>query len=41
MNKAPESKIAEWTTPELIKLGQLKDVAPGVPGSTEGASGKS
>ncbi len=41
MNNAPESKNAEWTSPELIKLGQLKDVAPGPVGTTEGGSGKS
>ena len=41
MNNAPESKNAEWTSPELIKLGQLKDVAPGPAGVTEGGSGKS
>lgn len=41
MTTAAEQKTAEWTSPELVKLGQLKDVAPGVPGTKEGASGKS
>jgi hypothetical protein len=30
-----------WVRPQLNKLGKLADVAPGGPGTTEGASGKS
>jgi hypothetical protein len=41
MSNVPETKNAEWASPELIKLGQLKDVAPGPAGVTEGGSGKS
>lgn len=41
MTKTPVVKNAAWSSPELVKLGKLQDVAPGVPGTTEGGSGKS
>ena len=41
MSKTPELKNVVWTSPTLTKLGKLQDVAPGVPGTTEGGSGKS
>lgn len=30
-----------WSTPKLEKLGTMRSVAPGPPGLSEGASGKS
>lgn len=37
-----ESKNTQaWVRPQLVKLGSLKDVAPGKPGVGEGSSGKS
>lgn len=36
---APDAR--SWTKPVLVRLGQLKDVAPRVPGLAEGNSGKS
>lgn len=41
MTKTTQAKNAVWTSPELVKLGKLQDVAPGAPGVTEGSSGKS
>jgi len=33
--------VSGWAKPQLSRLGQLKDVAPGPAGTTEGGSGKS
>lgn len=33
--------VSGWVKPQLSRLGQLKDVAPRGPGTTEGGSGKS
>jgi hypothetical protein len=33
--------VAGWVKPQLVRLGQLKDVAPRGPGVGEGNSGKS
>ncbi|WP_296678575.1 hypothetical protein [Novosphingobium sp.] len=41
MSIQPQDLQPAWTRPELVKLGTLKDVAPGLPGTTEGNSGKS
>lgn len=36
------TKVAQaWVRPQLVKLGTLKDVAPGAAGVGEGNSGKS
>ena len=40
-NNSIDKTARAWTSPTLTKLGKLQDVAPGVPGITEGASGKS
>ena len=39
--KILEAAQNAWVRPQLTKLGKLEDVAPGAPGTTEGASGKS
>ena len=41
MTKTTQAKNAVWSSPELVKLGKLQDVAPGATGTTEGGSGKS
>lgn len=41
MTKTPQATNAVWSSPELVKLGKLQDVAPGAAGTTEGGSGKS
>lgn len=41
MDKKIDRKDTAWSAPKLNKLGKLEDVAPGGPGTTEGASGKS
>ena len=41
MTTTPEAKNAAWSSPKLVKLGKLQDVAPGTPGVGEGSSGKS
>lgn len=41
MTKTTQTKNAVWTSPELVKLGKLQDVAPGPAGVAEGGSGKS
>ena len=38
MNKAPESKNAEWTKPELVRLGKIADVAGPSVGVTQNAN---
>ncbi|MFM5893025.1 MAG: hypothetical protein ACKOQM_01125 [Novosphingobium sp.] len=41
MNNMPESKVAVWTSPKLVKLGKIEDVAPTVAGLKEGINNKS
>lgn len=41
MPNRTESTVSNWTKPVLARLGQLKDVAPRLPGVGEGNSGKS
>lgn len=41
MSQHANTERSAWTKPVLSRLGQLKDVAPGAPGTTEGGSGKS
>lgn len=41
MEKKQETPRETWTKPELVRLGKIGDVGPGVTGTGEGGSGKS